>query len=182
MIIYNIKLNKKTIFKTCLVIMFILAISIGILGIINLIKSIPKENNLINDYIPSSKVAEIKPENYTNILKSVHEDLDTYIGQKISFSGYVYRLNGFKDDQFVLARDMDIGNKQTLIVGFLCSYEKATEFDTYSWVTITGEITKGNYNGEIPLLKITSIEKTNKPENPTVCMPDSSYVPTAVIY
>ena len=182
MIIYNIKLNKKVIFKTCLVIMFILAISIGILGITNLIKSIPREDNLINDSIPSSEVAEIKPENYTNILKSVHEDLDTYIGQKISFSGYVYRLNGFKEDQFVLARDMDIGNKQTVIVGFLCSYEKAAEFDTYTWVTVTGEITKGNYNGEIPLLKITSIEKTNKPESPTVCMPDSSYVPTAVIY
>lgn len=182
MIIYNIKLNKKTIFKTCLIIMFILAISICILAIINLIKSIPKEDNYINDFIPSSEIANIKPENYTNILKSVHEDLDTYIGQKISFSGYVYRLNGFKNDQFVLARDMDIGNKQTLIVGFLCSYEKAIEFDTYTWVTVTGEIIKGNYNGEIPLLKIISIEKTDKPENPTVCVPDSSYVPTAVIY
>lgn len=182
MVIYNIKLNKKLIFKTCLALMTIFCIGIGILGIMNLLNSVQKENNLITDSIPSSEVAEIKPENYTNILKSVHEDLDTYIGQKISFSGYVYRLNGFKENQFVLARDMDIGNKQTLIVGFLCSYDKAIEFDTYAWVTVTGEITKGNYNGEIPLLKIISIEKTNKPENATVCVPDGSYVPTAVIY
>lgn len=182
MIIYNIKLNKKTIFKTCLIIMFMLSISIGILGIKNLVDSIKKDNNLLTDTIPSSEIAKLEPENYTNILKAVHENLDTYVGQKISFSGYVYRLNGFNEKQFVLARDMDIGNKQTVIVGFLCSYEKANEFDSYSWVTLTGEITKGNYNGEIPLLKVISIEKTEKPENTTVCMPDSSFVPTAVIY
>ena len=44
------------------------------------------------------------------------------------------------------------------------------------------KVIKGNYNGEIPILNIISIEKTNKPENPNVSMPDSSYVPTAVIY
>ena len=182
MIICNIKLNKKAIFKTGLGIMFIIAITIGILSIRNFILSINKENNLIKDSIPSSEIANIKPEHYTNVLKSVHEYLNTYLGQKISFSGYIYRLNGFKEDQFVLARDMDIGNNQTLVVGFLCSYDKVSEFENYSWVTITGEITKGNYNGEIPVLKILSIEKTNKPENSNVCMPDSSFVPTAVIY
>lgn len=182
MIIYNIKLSKKLIFKTGLAIMFIIAITIGIIAIMNLISSAQKENNLLYDSIPSSEIAEIKPENYTNILKSVHEDLNTYIGQKISFSGYVYRLNGFKENQFVLARDMDIGNKQTLVVGFLCSYDKAQEIDSYTWIKVTGEITKGNYNGEIPILNIISVEKINKPENATVCMPDNSYVPTAVIY
>jgi len=138
--------------------------------------------NLINDSIPFSEIAKIKPQDYTNMLKAVHDNLDNYVGQKISFSGYIYRLAGFSDDQFVLARDMDIGNNQTLIVGFLCSSEKSTEFPTYTWVDITGEITKGYYNGEIPILKITSIEKSSKPEDATVCVPDSSYVPTAVIY
>ena len=183
MIICNIKLNKRVIFKTGLALMTILAVTVGILSIKNLLDSmLSKENNLIQDTIPSSEIAQIRSEDYTNILKAVHENLETYIGQKISFSGYVYRLNGFKENQFVLARDMDIGNKQTLIVGFLCSYDKAKEFETYSWVTVTGEIIKGNYNGEIPILNIISIEKTNKPENPNVSMPDSSYVPTAVIY
>lgn len=78
---------------------------------------------------------------------------------------------------------MDIGNKQTLIVGFLCSYEKAKDFEDYSWVNIKGEITKGTYNeATIPILKITAIEKTSKPENATVQLPDDEYVPTAVIY
>ncbi len=183
MIIYNVKLNKKTIFKACLAIMVIICISIAVAGIYNVMNYLEnKDKNLVDDSIPSSEVAIIKPENYTNILKEVHEDIDTYIGQKISFSGYVYRLSNFNDDQFVLARDMDIGNRQTLIVGFLCSYENAKEFATYSWVNITGEITKGYYNGDIPIIKIISIEKTTKPENASVPLPDDSYVPTSVIY
>ena len=78
---------------------------------------------------------------------------------------------------------MDIGNKQTLIVGFLCSYEKTKDFPMYTWVTVTGEITKGNYNNsDIPILKIHSMEESIKPENHAVCLPDDTYVPTAVIY
>ena len=80
------------------------------------------------------------------ISTEVHKDIDTYIGQKISFIGYVYKADGFSKNQFVLARDMDIGNNQTLIVGFLCDYEKAQELELKSWIKITGEITKGEYN------------------------------------
>lgn len=183
MFVCNIKLNKKTIFKISLLIMFFIVIIIFVSGIIKIInKNNTLDNNYLNDSIPSSEITQIKPQDYTNILKVVHDNLDDYIGQRISFSGYIYRITGFSEDQFVLARDMDIGNNQTLVVGFLSSSEKAKEFPTYTWVEITGEITKGNYNGEIPILKILSIEKASKPENATVCVPDSSYVPTAVIY
>ena len=183
MFVFNIKLNKKLIFKTSLIIMFIIAIIIAIVSALEIInKNNAGDRNLLDDSIPSSEIAQIKPQDYTNILKAVHDDLDTYVGQKIAFSGYIYRLNGFAEDQFVLARDMDIGNNQSLVVGFLCSSEKAKEFPSYTWVNITGEITKGNYNGEIPIIKITAIEKAQKPENASVSVPDSSYIPTAVIY
>ena len=78
---------------------------------------------------------------------------------------------------------MDVGNNQTVVVGFLCSYEKAPEFENYSWINITGEITKDYYNKVyMPVLKITKIEKINKPSSDTVPMPDDSFVPTCVIY
>lgn len=184
MLIYNVKLNKKVIFKTVLAIMLIICIGIGFASLYKVLTSFEtKENNLIEDTIPSSEVAQLTSENYTNVLKEVHDNIDTYIGQKISFSGYVYRISGFSLDQFVLARDMDIENKQTLVVGFLCSSEKAKDFEMYSWVNVTGEITKGYYNNsEMPILKITNIEACNKPENANVLPPDDEYVPTAVIY
>ena len=184
MIVCNIKINKKLILKTILCIMFLIVLSIAVAAIYNILNKIEnKDNNLINDTIPSNDIATLTKENYTNILKEVHENLNTYIGQKISFSGYVYRVNDFTDDEFVLARDMDIGNKQTLIVGFLCSHDNAKNYSTYSWVKIIGEITKGTYQGqEIPIVKINEIEKIEKPENANVTMPEDAYVPTAVIY
>lgn len=184
MVVFNIKVDKKAIFKTALAIMFVICITLCIVGAYMIFtNNSNKELNQINDNLPKNEIAELTSENYTNILQIVHKNIDTYIGQKISFIGYVYKANGFSDHQFVLARDMDIGNNQTLIVGFLCNYEKAQDLELKSWVKITGEITKGEYNGAtIPIINIISLESTSEPASPTVPVPDDEYVPTAVIY
>ena len=184
MFVFNLKFNKNIFFKSIITILCIICLCLVITSIIKIINEINiKNNNLINDDTPQhSDIAILTPENYTNILKSVHDNLNTYLGQKISFSGYVYRVPNLKKEEFVLARDMDIGNNQTVVVGFLCYLEHAEEYENYTWINITGEITKGNFNGEIPCIKITSIERINKPENDTVKLPDDSFVPTSVIY
>lgn len=183
MFVYNVKVSRSGLFKSLMVILGIMVLALIAVVVFNIIGDIDHEKNLIDDSIPSSEVATLTPENYTNILKAVHNDIDTYVGQKISFSGYVYRVTGLKENEFVLARDMDVGNNQTVIVGFLCSSEEAKNFETYTWVSITGEITKGIFNNaDMPILNITKIEKTNKPANDTVQMPDDSFVPTCVIY
>ena len=88
MLIYNVKLKKKAIFKTSLAIMLIICIGIGFAALYKVLNSFEsKENNLIDDSIPSSEVAKLTSENYTNMLKEVHDNIDTYVGQKISFSG-----------------------------------------------------------------------------------------------
>ena len=102
-----------------------------------------------------------------------------YIGVKIHFTGYVYRVLDLKDNQFVLARDMIISsNYQAVVVGFLCEYDKAKNFNNDTWVEITGEIIKGDYHGDMPIIKITNIKKTNKPSEEYVYPPDESYIPT----
>ena len=68
---------------------------------------------------------------------------------------------------------------QTVVVGFLCSYENANKFKNNSWVTITGEITKGYYHGDIPIIKIEKIEEIQKPEDALVYPPDDFYIPTS---
>lgn len=183
MFIYNVKVNKSSLFKSIIAFLGILVLALIAVVVFNIIGDINQDKNLIDDSIPSSEIATLTPENYTNILKSVHNDIDTYIGQKISFSGYVYRVTGLRENEFVLARDMDVGNHQTVVVGFLCTSEQIKDFDTYSWVSVTGEITKGSFNNtDMPILNILKIESTNKPSNDTVQMPDDSFVPTCVIY
>ena len=141
------------------------------------------EKTTVSDIIPSPDVAILNNENYTNVLKEVHDNLSTYIGQQISFSGYVYRVADLKDNQFILARDMIINNKnQTVVVGFLCTYENAKNFANDTWINITGTIEKGDYYGEIPIIKITKIEEISIPNEPFVGPPSDTYVPTAIIY
>ena len=185
MIIFNLKLNKTSILKYLLVIMAIVCISIGFISVYKLVNSANKKQEFIdeNTCLPNTNIAVIDSNNYTNILKEVHEDIDTYVGQKISFIGYIFKIDSFKDNQFVLARNMDIGNNQTLIVGFLCEYNDIDKFSEYSWVEITGEISKGTYNNsDIPIIKISDISQTQEPVNPTVPMPNNEFVPTSIIY
>lgn len=71
---------------------------------------------------------------------------------------------------------------QSLVVGFLCEYDNATNFSDGVWVKITGTIKKGDYHGEIPIIQITSIEETSKPKDEFVYPPDNSYIPTSILF
>lgn len=185
MFIFNVNLSKTKIFKGVLAIMAIICISLACMGIYNIYeKSKNTEYEVLGgDCMPSNEIAYLTDKNYTNVLREVHENLDMYIGQKICYTGYVYRVPDIEPNQFILARDMQIGNtNQTVIVGFLCSCDNANDFDTYSWVTITGEIQKGNYFGDIPCIQISEIQTTSEPENCIVPEPNDNFIQTSVIY
>ena len=137
-----------------------------------------------NDTLPNdkNKVYELTAQNYTSVLENVHLNIDTYVGQKIKFAGYIYRLYDFDENQFVLARDMIVTSDfQTVVVGFLCSSPDAKNFDDNTWVEITGTITKGDYYGDIPIIEVESINKVNKPNEECVYPPDSSFVVTSTV-
>lgn len=178
MFVCNLKLTHKLIFKIFFVFIFICVLFVA--GI-----SIYKVFNYksVNDSIPSPKIANISSDNYTNILKSVHDNIDEYIGQKISFTGYVYRVYDFSETQFVLARNMKVSSdNQTLVVGFLCNYKDASKFLDNTWVEITGKITKGDYHGDIPIIEIQEMKSCDKPQDDLVNPPDDMYIPTSALF
>jgi putative membrane protein len=138
----------------------------------------------LTDTIDTNKVFEITPENYTNILQAVTNDIDSYVGCKIHFTGYVYRLIDFDENEFVLARDMLINENtsQSLIVGFLCTYDTAYEFKDDTWVDIKGTIVKGDYYGDIAQIQVESMTQCDEPENKYVSVPDDTYIPTSNMF
>ncbi|MBQ6991637.1 MAG: hypothetical protein IJN50_01785 [Clostridia bacterium] len=176
MFIYNIKLNGKSLFKIVFAILVIIVSAMFLMSSCKLLSSSFKVKDNANvdiNYIDSN--------NYTNVLKAVYEDIDTYIGKEICFTGYVYRLKDFNEKQFVLARNMMTNDPNaTFVVGFLCECDKLIEYPENSWVKITGTIKKGYYKGEIPIVKIDRIESTEEPEDELVTMPDDTYIPTSV--
>ncbi len=180
MFVCNVKVNGSKLFKNFFIGVIILLILI--LGIVMYrVFSGANDSTKNQKCIPQKGVSQISAQNYTNILKTVHENIDSYIGKKICFTGYVYRVLDLQDNQFVLARDMIVNSiSQTVVVGFLCEYDSAKDFEDNSWVEITGEILKGDYHGDMPILNIIDIKKVDKPsQEEYVYPPDDSYIPTA---
>ena len=178
MFIYNFKVNGSKIFKYFFTGIVLLIIAILIFVSVKLFMG-AKNNKNISSCMPQSDVCTISAKNYTNVLKAVHEDIDTYVGIKINFTGYVYRVSDLTDAQFILARDMIISSDfQYVIVGFLCEYENAQDFANETWVELTGEITKGNYHGDMPIINVIEMKTVDKPNEEYVYPPDDTYIPT----
>ena len=169
----NIRLGK--LFRYFFIVVVIL---MAIIFLISIYKVFAKSCNSSNSE-NLEDVIDITSNNYTNVLKAVHDNLDTYIGKKIHFKGYVYRVFDLSDTQFVLARNMIISSdNQAVVVGFLCNFNNASEFKNDSWVDVTGTITKGDYHGDIPVIEVESINNTDCPNDEFVYPPDDSFIPT----
>jgi len=179
MFIYNIKINGGIALKLIIVVLSIFMLIVFGISVYRIFFISGKFE--VNDRLSANEITEIQPENYTNILKVVHDDLDSYVGMKIKFTGYVYRILDFKENQFVLARDMLINEEQTqsVVVGLLNEYKDAKNFKDGEWVEVTGIIEKGKYhNKEIPVIKVTEMKQTSEPENAFVLPPRDTYIPT----
>ena len=178
MFIFNMNLNNKSVFKIIFIILTIIILIMFLFGIYSTFKNRKVHNK---SCISKNEVNIISSSNYTNTLKAVHDNLDNYVGTKIRLVGFVYRLYDFTDEQFVIARQMIISSDyQGVIVGFLCNLNGANKYKDGCWLEIEGTITKGNYHGEIPVIKIYKIKETKVPNDEYVYPPDVNYVPTSV--
>ena len=179
MFVYNIKINGSKTFKYFFIGIVLLVIII--VGIVCFRVFYGASNSSeISSCLPQNKVSTLSASNYTNVLKAVHDNVDGYIGTQIKFTGYVYRVLDLNENQFVLARNMIISSDfQYVVVGFLCECDNAKDFEDGTWVELTGTITKGNYHGDMPIVKVTEIKKVDKPNEEFVYPPDESYIPTS---
>ena len=180
MFICNIKVNRKLWFKIIMIIMGIIVIGVFSISVYKLLFA---ENGVfrVSDKIAHSNITEIQPNDYTNILKTVHDDIDSYVGKEIKFSGYVYRVLDFSENQFVLARNMVI-DSQYYVVGFLCEYSKIKDYQDGTWIEIIGSIKKGKYhNQDIPIIHVKELTEVPRLENDFVLPPSNTYIPTSAI-
>ena len=181
MFIYNLKLDKNFAFKIFISIAIIIACLIALISAYKIFNS--------NDYETSKHIfngndtINITNENYTNILQSVSNDIDSYVGKKICYTGYIYKLIDFTENQFVLARNMVVSSEfESFVVGFLCESEIASSFKNNTWVEITGTIEHGQYHGDIPIIRVIDIKQVDTPEDEYVYPPDDTYIPTSNIF
>ena len=180
MFIYNIKINGGIALKLIIVVLSIFMLIVFGISVYRIFFTSGKFE--VRDRLAGNEITEIQPENYTNILQVVHKDIDSYIGMKIKFTGYVYRLIDFKENEFVLARDMFINEDktQTVVVGFLTKYIDAKNLKNGEWVEVIGTIEKNTYHNEkIPIIKVLELKVVLEPENSFVVPPSDTYIPTS---
>lgn len=180
MFVFNMKIDGN---RTSKILMGILCIIILIVTFFICYKLIFNSFFKTNDdTIKENTIYEITAQNYTNVLQNVHSNIDKYIGQKIKFSGYIYRLYDFPNEQFVVARNMIISSDfNTVVVGFLCHSQLASNYEDNTWIEVIGTITKGNYKGDIPIIDVDSINKIDTPTDEYVYPPDSSFITTSTV-
>ena len=141
MFIYNIKINGSKTFKVFFIIVIIFVVFISGVVMYKIFNG-AKNSRQISGCFPKGNISRLTSNNYTNVLKAVHENIDDYLGLKINFTGYVYRVLDLKENEFILSRDMIISSDyQSVIVGFLCEYDKAKDLSDNTWV----EVTRRNY-------------------------------------
>ena len=168
MFILNFKINGS---KTAKIFVGLLCIIILIITAYICYKIIFNNFFKTNDnYLPEETVFELTT------------SIDTYLGQKIKFTGYIYRMYDFNSEQFVLARNMIVSSDfQSVVVGFLCHSEIASNFEDGCWVDVEGTITKGEYYGEMPIIEVEKINKVETPTDEYVYPPDDSFVTTSTV-
>ncbi len=112
----------------------------------------------------------MKSEIFLEILSSIDLFRDRFIGKKIEISGFVYRLEDLKEDQFVVGRfAMSCCSADASPYGVLVHFPKAVNYAKDEWVKISGTIQKATYaENEIFAVKAVKVEKISAPESPYV--------------
>ena len=103
---------------------------------------------------------------YNLYYEEISKDLNKYIGKTVQLSGFVYKEEGFSNNQLVISRFLVTHSPDDAdIVGFLSEFNEASTLSEDTWIEATGTLEKTNYNGsELPQLKITSWKKIDEPD------------------
>ena len=155
MFVVNFKLDFKKILIFCVVVALFIAtiIEFGSKNSFSLVNS-----NISNyDY-------DFNDANYVQNLKTIHENIDENLGKTVHLIGFVYRLDDFKENYIVCGRSIVVDGEDK-IAGILCDYKESSKLAENEWIEITGVISKGEYNGIMPIITIGTIKKVTAPAN-----------------
>ena len=103
----------------------------------------------------------VEPNEYANILETVHNNIDMYIGKKFVINGYVYVQDDFSENRFVISQNVYINSlsaTEPIVVGFLCENQSNIDIYPNEYVQVEGVLDKCIYNElEYPIILINKI-------------------------
>ncbi len=127
-------------------------------------------NDLIKKYnlelAPDGSI-DVPHEKYYQWLIEIYNNMNKYEGVKISIRGFIFReATTMGSNEFVPARMLMSCCAADLVpCGIICKYDKAAELKDGSWVTVTGIIHIGDYQGnKEPQISVVSVSPADKPK------------------
>ena len=105
-------------------------------------------------------VIEMKDKWFIEKLQSMNMFVDNFQNKEIEIKGYIYREPGLSNNQFIIAR---MGMTHCIAdispYGIIAESENPAQFADDSWVTISGTISKADFNGQT-VIKINVTNST----------------------
>jgi putative membrane protein len=122
-----------------------------------LIQKLEQNPNIeMNDYV------------YNAYYEEISKDINKFKGRKIELKGFVYKEEGFEQDQLVISRFLITHCvADASIIGFLSQFSEASSIEQDTWIEAYGILDTTTYNGmKLPFIKITEWKKINEPKEP----------------
>ncbi|QYR19431.1 TIGR03943 family protein [Paenibacillus sp. sptzw28] len=92
-------------------------------------------------------VINVQDTGYVEVLSALQMYMDNFTNKPIEINGFVYREEGMKPNQFVIARfNIQCCAADAMPLGILVESDKAASYATNSWVHVSGKLGKSNYS------------------------------------
>lgn len=155
MFVINLKMDYKKILFVCIICATIVAA---------VVEFSFNDTSILTNANVDEFYYNITEDNFVSTLKLIHENIDENIGRTIKVSGFVYTLPDFNNDFYVCGRYLETDDS-TQVAGYLFNYNGDMVLNENEWIEIYGTIIKGDYNGNVPVIKVDKINKIVAPAN-----------------
>ncbi|WP_110926654.1 TIGR03943 family putative permease subunit [Bacillus massiliglaciei] len=122
--------------------------------------------------LDKKKELQLKDDNYLTDLETIYYYPGEFTGKKVTLTGFSYHSDDLAKNQSFLFRFGIIHCvADSGAFGMLIDWPKEAKPANDEWFTVTGELETVYYQPfkkTIPLLKVTSYEKTSEPDDPYV--------------
>ncbi|OOM79666.1 putative two-component membrane permease complex subunit [Clostridium puniceum] len=115
-------------------------------------------------------VINVNSKNFVFSLDEILSNPDKYVGTDIEITGFVYKDENIKENEFVIGRFMMACCAADMqIAGIRCEHSNLESYSNDTWIKVKGKIKKDTYNSTVdPIIVVDHMEKDLNP--------DTSYV------
>ncbi|MED1091608.1 TIGR03943 family putative permease subunit [Bacillus paramycoides] len=135
----------------------------------NLPTTYQSEEQLAKSMLGQRKI-QVEDKDYVQTMNIIGQDVNGFKGKEITFSGSIYNDKDVTGSKAVVARyGITCCIADASVWGMIVTGGNVEKIPEETWVKITGLLDKTTYKSTLfPLVKVSKVEKINKPTDPYV--------------